>query len=188
MPNGLSSSLNGISPSGNGPLTSTSDLLFYDLYGSLLDRCFVFSLRRPLSDPDFLYHRWNDYHSSIQVHISSQFKCSSHIYDLLYPRILNFQIVGWGFDGTGTLSRSLRQATMPIVSEATCLRSHIFFYDAALNENNFCAGYHNGIHHYQHYELNDVFFEITGYRQVEVWEHRNKGTSRIQWIRNLLSK
>ncbi|XP_052742784.1 chymotrypsin-C [Bicyclus anynana] len=62
----------------------------------------------------------------------------------LNTNLLTGTIVGWGFDSSDNLSNVLQQATMPMVSELTCMRSNGFFYGNALNENSFCAGYHNG--------------------------------------------
>nr|XP_026492030.1 chymotrypsin-C-like [Vanessa tameamea] len=53
-------------------------------------------------------------------------------------------IVGWGFDINESLSHQLNQASMPIVSENTCIKSNPLFYATVLNENKFCAGYRNG--------------------------------------------
>ncbi|XP_061383057.1 chymotrypsin-like elastase family member 2A isoform X1 [Danaus plexippus] len=53
-------------------------------------------------------------------------------------------VVGWGFDNSGTLSRTLKQAKMPIVSDNVCIRSKPLFYANILNGNKFCAGFHNG--------------------------------------------
>ncbi|XP_050356541.1 chymotrypsin-C-like [Nymphalis io] len=53
-------------------------------------------------------------------------------------------IVGWGFDISDSLSHQINQASMPIVSENTCIKSHPVFYSTVLNENKFCAGYRNG--------------------------------------------
>ncbi|XP_039747712.1 chymotrypsin-C-like [Pararge aegeria] len=57
--------------------------------------------------------------------------------------LMNGTIVGWGYDSTDALSQTLRQATMPIVAEATCLRTNSYYLEV-LSENSFCAGYHNG--------------------------------------------
>ncbi|XP_061383069.1 plasma kallikrein-like isoform X2 [Danaus plexippus] len=54
------------------------------------------------------------------------------------------EVVGWGFDNSGTLSRTLKQAKMPIVSDNVCIRSKPLFYANILNGNKFCAGFHNG--------------------------------------------
>ncbi|XP_069362203.1 chymotrypsin-like elastase family member 2A [Maniola hyperantus] len=53
-------------------------------------------------------------------------------------------IVGWGFNINDTLSETLQQASMPMVSESTCIKSNPLFYGKALNGKKFCAGYHNG--------------------------------------------
>ncbi|XP_039747711.1 chymotrypsin-C-like isoform X2 [Pararge aegeria] len=54
-------------------------------------------------------------------------------------------IIGWGFERNYSLSRTLKQASMPIVSEATCLKKNPFFYSHSLNEHyTFCAGSDNG--------------------------------------------
>ncbi|XP_045782494.1 chymotrypsin-C-like [Maniola jurtina] len=54
-------------------------------------------------------------------------------------------IVGWGLDKNDSMSRSLKRATMPIVSEATCLKSNPFFYSQGLNDvYTFCAGNGDG--------------------------------------------
>ncbi|XP_064074660.1 chymotrypsin-like elastase family member 2A [Vanessa tameamea] len=53
-------------------------------------------------------------------------------------------IVGWGFDINESLSHQLNQASMPIVSENTCIKSNPLFYATVLNENKFCAGHRNG--------------------------------------------
>nr|XP_026492028.1 chymotrypsin-like elastase family member 2A [Vanessa tameamea] len=53
-------------------------------------------------------------------------------------------IVGWGYDSKDALTRQLRQAKIPMVSENTCIKSHPLFYANVLNGNKFCAGYHNG--------------------------------------------
>ncbi|CAH2098459.1 unnamed protein product [Euphydryas editha] len=53
-------------------------------------------------------------------------------------------VVGWGFDNNNELSRQLRQAKMPMISENTCIKSRPLFYGNALNGNKFCAGYQNG--------------------------------------------
>ncbi|XP_047539224.1 elastase-1-like [Vanessa atalanta] len=53
-------------------------------------------------------------------------------------------IVGWGFDISDSLSHQLNQASMPIVSENTCIKSNPLFYATVLNENKFCAGSGNG--------------------------------------------
>ncbi|GLH01712.1 Trypsin eta [Gryllus bimaculatus] len=54
------------------------------------------------------------------------------------------QVVGWGYDEFGELTEELRMASMPIVSEQTCLRSYPEFYSRFSNERTFCAGYKNG--------------------------------------------
>ncbi|KAI5633007.1 trypsin domain-containing protein [Phthorimaea operculella] len=53
-------------------------------------------------------------------------------------------VVGWGFDHTDQLSPQLRQATMPKVSDATCIKSNPVFYGTILNSRKFCAGLLNG--------------------------------------------
>ncbi|XP_045455000.1 chymotrypsin-like elastase family member 2A [Melitaea cinxia] len=53
-------------------------------------------------------------------------------------------VVGWGFDNTDTLSPQLNQATIPIVSESTCIKSKPLFYSTILTNKKFCAGYRNG--------------------------------------------
>ncbi|XP_022837673.1 chymotrypsin-like elastase family member 2A [Spodoptera litura] len=53
-------------------------------------------------------------------------------------------VVGWGFDHQDILSTTLQQITIPIVSEATCLKSNPVFFHNKLNTNKFCAGFANG--------------------------------------------
>ncbi|XP_023951740.2 chymotrypsin-C [Bicyclus anynana] len=54
-------------------------------------------------------------------------------------------IIGWGFDKSDNLTRALKKASMPIVSEATCLKTNPFFYTRGLNDiYTFCAGDANG--------------------------------------------
>ncbi|CAH2098460.1 unnamed protein product [Euphydryas editha] len=53
-------------------------------------------------------------------------------------------VVGWGFDNTDSLSPQLNQATIPIVSESTCIKSKPLFYATILTNKKFCAGYRNG--------------------------------------------
>ncbi|XP_049881046.1 chymotrypsin-C-like [Pectinophora gossypiella] len=53
-------------------------------------------------------------------------------------------VVGWGFDHTDRLSSQLRQATMPKVSESTCIKSNPVFFGKVLNNRKFCAGTLNG--------------------------------------------
>ncbi|CAG9578097.1 unnamed protein product [Danaus chrysippus] len=54
------------------------------------------------------------------------------------------EVVGWGKDNSGTLTRTLKQANMPIVSDSDCIKSNPLFYANILNGNKFCAGFHNG--------------------------------------------
>ncbi|KAJ2937801.1 hypothetical protein O0L34_g18582 [Tuta absoluta] len=53
-------------------------------------------------------------------------------------------VVGWGFDHTDKLSPQLRQATMPKVSDVTCIKSNPVFFGTILNKRKFCAGFLNG--------------------------------------------
>ncbi|CAH2248588.1 chymotrypsin-like elastase family member 2A [Pararge aegeria] len=53
-------------------------------------------------------------------------------------------VVGWGFNSNDTLSETLKEASMPMVSESTCIRSNPLFYGKALTSKKFCAGHHNG--------------------------------------------
>lgn len=53
-------------------------------------------------------------------------------------------VVGWGFDNTDSLSLQLNQATIPMVSEITCIKSKPLFYSTILTNKKFCAGYRNG--------------------------------------------
>ncbi|KAF9415745.1 hypothetical protein HW555_006715 [Spodoptera exigua] len=53
-------------------------------------------------------------------------------------------VVGWGFDHQDILSTTLQQISIPIVSEATCLKSNPVFFHNKLNTNKFCAGFANG--------------------------------------------
>ncbi|XP_013147107.1 PREDICTED: chymotrypsin-like elastase family member 2A [Papilio polytes] len=53
-------------------------------------------------------------------------------------------VVGWGIDESENLSTKLRQATMPIVSEAKCIKRNPLFYSKVLDDRKFCAGLQNG--------------------------------------------
>ena len=58
--------------------------------------------------------------------------------------IVTFQVAGWGFDHQDTISNTLQQITIPIVSELTCVRNTSSFFNQNLNINKFCAGFANG--------------------------------------------
>lgn len=53
-------------------------------------------------------------------------------------------MTGWGIDQLESLSKHLREATMPIATDTTCIRYEPLFYTNMLNGNKFCAGYSNG--------------------------------------------
>ncbi|XP_045762923.1 chymotrypsin-like elastase family member 2A isoform X2 [Maniola jurtina] len=61
---------------------------------------------------------------------------------LLTDEILG-TVVGWGFDSSDTLSRTIRQAQMPIVADSVCMTSNPNFYTSILTDKKFCAGYRN---------------------------------------------
>ncbi|XP_039764523.1 chymotrypsin-C-like [Pararge aegeria] len=52
-------------------------------------------------------------------------------------------VVGWGFDNTDTLSRTMKQTQMPMVEHSVCMSSNPNFYTSILNNQKFCAGYRN---------------------------------------------
>ncbi|XP_052744454.1 chymotrypsin-like elastase family member 2A [Bicyclus anynana] len=52
-------------------------------------------------------------------------------------------IVGWGFDSSYTLSRTIRQTQMPMVPDSVCMSSNPNFFTSILNDKKFCAGYRN---------------------------------------------
>lgn len=54
-------------------------------------------------------------------------------------------VIGWGVTETDKLSYILRQAEMPVVKLSTCLTSNREFYGHFLSDNNFCAGFRNGM-------------------------------------------
>ncbi|CAH2098474.1 unnamed protein product [Euphydryas editha] len=54
------------------------------------------------------------------------------------------KVTGWGLDQTESLSRVLREATMPMVQDIDCIRSKPSFYSVILNGKKFCAGHRNG--------------------------------------------
>ncbi|KAF5284203.1 hypothetical protein FQR65_LT00203 [Abscondita terminalis] len=53
-------------------------------------------------------------------------------------------VVGWGFDETGTVTETLMQAKMPVVSYETCIYSFPDFYSRFSSQNTYCAGFRNG--------------------------------------------
>ncbi|CAH2230296.1 jg20043 [Pararge aegeria aegeria] len=53
------------------------------------------------------------------------------------------EVVGWGFDNTDTLSRTMKQTQMPMVEHSVCMSSNPNFYTSILNNQKFCAGYRN---------------------------------------------
>ncbi|CAH0718453.1 unnamed protein product, partial [Brenthis ino] len=53
-------------------------------------------------------------------------------------------VVGWGFDQTDSLSRTLRTAHIPLVSDEICIKRKPIFYGSFLNGYKFCAGLING--------------------------------------------
>lgn len=53
-------------------------------------------------------------------------------------------VTGWGITEKDEVSEFLLQASMPVVSFVTCLRSNDKFFSKFLSDNNFCAGYRNG--------------------------------------------
>lgn len=53
-------------------------------------------------------------------------------------------VVGWGLTAQGEISNGLQQATLPVVSFFTCLKSNPSHFADILSETNFCAGTRNG--------------------------------------------
>lgn len=53
-------------------------------------------------------------------------------------------VVGWGLTENDTLSTTLRQAILPVVSLTTCLNSNRDFFGLFLSDTSFCAGFKNG--------------------------------------------
>lgn len=54
-------------------------------------------------------------------------------------------VIGWGFTEEGQISHTLRQTVMPVVSLTTCLNSNRDVFGKFLSNDNFCAGFKNGI-------------------------------------------
>lgn len=53
-------------------------------------------------------------------------------------------VAGWGYDETGQVTEDLKMASMPIVSQQTCLWSNSDFYPHFTSNMTFCAGFRNG--------------------------------------------
>lgn len=56
-----------------------------------------------------------------------------------------FQVVGWGFDRSDSVSSVLQLTSMPQVPDTTCISYQPIFYSRVLNGKKFCAGSRNGL-------------------------------------------
>lgn len=54
-------------------------------------------------------------------------------------------VVGWGFTEKGKLSDQLIKVHMPVVKTLTCIYSYPEFFGKFVTENNYCAGFVNGM-------------------------------------------
>ncbi|CAH0715066.1 unnamed protein product, partial [Brenthis ino] len=66
------------------------------------------------------------------------------IYDVIGTHEITGSVVGWGFDGMGTLNKTLNIDTIPQTPDITCVLFQPVFYHELLNGKTFCAGYQNG--------------------------------------------
>lgn len=53
-------------------------------------------------------------------------------------------VVGWGLTENGVVSNVLQEASLPVVSLYTCLKSNRDLFGRFLTDKNFCAGNRNG--------------------------------------------
>jgi len=54
-------------------------------------------------------------------------------------------VIGWGKTEANHLSYILQEVSMPAVQRSACLSSNSEFFSKYLTDNNFCAGFQNGL-------------------------------------------